>query len=188
MLRHIAWFSGASISPDASGMLTSPDDVVNNRVLAPAHDIEKLGLACSVFGNLEHADAVDVTNHLQKLGVDIVILGKMSPTCLTRLARAAKHLGCYVICDFGAGTRHPSARLKASLVWLIWPSHRRRNWRRKLFKTTNITSAVISDIEEEDNPTEGAGCERQAMAGMLQASQEKAASLRQYERTTTGKS
>ncbi|MDX2028685.1 MAG: hypothetical protein SFW62_08620 [Alphaproteobacteria bacterium] len=101
MLRHIAWFNKAPIEPCPEGGLTSPDPVVQRRYLIPARKLEELGVECSVFGNLQDADPVQVSQHLQKLETDIVVVGDISGSSRLELARAAKHLGCYVIADFG---------------------------------------------------------------------------------------
>jgi hypothetical protein len=101
MLRHIAWFSEAPVEPSAEGDLTCTDDRVARRCLVPAREIEKLGVECSVFGNLRDADPVHVSKHLQKLNADIVVIGKITGNSLLKLARAAKHLGCYVVIDCG---------------------------------------------------------------------------------------
>jgi hypothetical protein len=101
MLRHIAWFNEASVAPNAEGNLTSSDAATCRRSLAPARAIEKLGVECSVFGNMHDADPAHVSQHLQKLGSDIVVIGKITGPSLIKLARAAKHLGCYVVADFG---------------------------------------------------------------------------------------
>src|ERR1700722_15510381 len=100
MLRHIAWFNEAPIEPLESGLI-SADATVVRRCLAPAREMEKLGVECSVFGNLHDADPAHVSKHLQKLQSDIVVIGKITGPALLRLARAAKHLGCYVVADFG---------------------------------------------------------------------------------------
>jgi hypothetical protein len=101
MLRHIAWFSEAPVEPSPEGSLISPDATVGRRCLAPARAIEKLGVECSVFGNLCDADPVHVSKHLQKLNTDIVVIGKISGASMLKLAKAAKHLGCYVVADGG---------------------------------------------------------------------------------------
>src|SRR5580698_5344540 len=100
MLRHIAWFNEAPVAPLPEGGLTSEDDSVRRRCLVPARAIEKLGVGCSVFGNLQDADPVHVSRHLQKLNADIVVIGEISGPSRLKLARAAKHLGCYVVADF----------------------------------------------------------------------------------------
>jgi hypothetical protein len=102
MLRHLAWFNESSVTPDASGQLTSPDEQVQRRCLIPARELEALGIACSVFGNLHDADPAHVARHLQKLQTDIVIVSNIQGTNLFNQARMAKHLGCYVVADFGA--------------------------------------------------------------------------------------
>jgi hypothetical protein len=103
MLRHIAWFNEASVEPLPEGGLTSKEAAVRCRCLAPAREIEQLGVECSVFGNMHDADPVHVSQHLQKLNTDIVIIGHIGEPLRLKLARAAKHLGCYVIADFGHG-------------------------------------------------------------------------------------
>lgn len=100
MLRHIAWFNEAPVEPHPKGGLTSPDSAVRRRCLTPARELETLGVECSVFGNLNDADPMQVTRHLQKLETDIVVIGKISEPSRLKLARAAKHIGCYVIADF----------------------------------------------------------------------------------------
>ncbi len=102
MLRHIAWFNEAPVAPRPEGGLASPDELVCRRCLVPARAIEALGVGCSVFGNLAEADPAHVSQHLQKLGADIVVIGEISEPMRLKLARAAKHLGCYVVADFGA--------------------------------------------------------------------------------------
>ncbi len=104
MLRHIAWFNEAPVEPSADGSLTSTDATMSCRCLAPARELEKLGVECSVFGNMHDADPAHVSKHLQKLNCDIVVIGKISGPSLIKLARAAKHLGCYVVADFGNET------------------------------------------------------------------------------------
>jgi hypothetical protein len=100
MLRHIAWFNEASIEPDAEGRLRSADARVHRRCLEPACALEDLGVACSVFGNLHDADPAEVCKLLQKLNTDIVVIGPCSDLSMFKLARAAKHLGCYIVADF----------------------------------------------------------------------------------------
>src|ERR1700743_3640486 len=109
MLRHIAWFNEASVAPDQSGELTSDDAGVCRRCLAAARAIEKLGVGCSIFGNLHDADPVHVSQHLQKLNADIVVIGEISGRERLQLARAAKHLGCYVIADFSGEEKDDDA-------------------------------------------------------------------------------
>lgn len=104
MLRHVAWFNEAPVEPRPEGGLTSPEQAVCRRCLAPARELERLGLECSVFGNLHDADPLHVSQHLQKLNTDIVVIGRISGPSLLKLARAAKHLGCYVVADIGSMT------------------------------------------------------------------------------------
>lgn len=99
MPRHIAWFNEALVEPLAEGGLTSPDPAVHRRCLAPARALEDLGLQCSVFGNLLDADPAQVSKHLQKLGTDIVVIGRIAEPQRLKLARAAKHLNCLVVAD-----------------------------------------------------------------------------------------
>jgi hypothetical protein len=100
MLRHIAWFNEALIEPDPAGGLRSPDERVRRRCLLPAAVLEARGVACSVFGNLHDADPAEISKLLQKLGSEIVVIGAFADPSLLRLARAAKHLGCYIVADF----------------------------------------------------------------------------------------
>jgi sugar phosphate isomerase/epimerase len=100
MLRHIAWFNEAPIEPNPAGGLRSDDPRVRRRCLEPAAVLEGRGIACSVFGNLHDADPAEVSKLLQKLNTDIVVIGAFSDPSLVKLARAAKHLGCYIVADF----------------------------------------------------------------------------------------
>jgi hypothetical protein len=109
MLRHIAWFNEAPVAPCPEGGLTSTDKNVGRRCLAPARAIERLGVGCSVFGNLHDADPVHVSQHLQKLNADIVVIGAIEGRERLRLARAAKHLGCYVVADFSGEEKDEDA-------------------------------------------------------------------------------
>src|SRR5271170_6171844 len=109
MLRHIAWFNEAPVAPNPEGGLTSSDKGVQRRCLEPARAIERLGVGCSVFGNLHDADPVHVSRHLQKLNADIVVIGKISGRERLQLARAAKHLGCYVVADFSTEEKNAEA-------------------------------------------------------------------------------
>jgi hypothetical protein len=102
MFRHIAWFNEATVAPDAKGNLASPDAHVRRRCLIPARQLEAVGVPCSVFGNLHDADPAHVARHLQKLQTDIVVISNINGIGLFNQARMAKHLGCYVVADFGA--------------------------------------------------------------------------------------
>ena len=82
---------------------------VQRRCLAPARALEQLGVGCSVFGNLHDADPVHVSRHLQKLNADIVVIGKISGRERLQLARAAKHLGCYVVADISVEEKDSEA-------------------------------------------------------------------------------
>src|ERR1700744_4161675 len=112
MLKHIAWFNEAPVVPNPQGGLTSSDEDVQRRCLDPARAIEKRGVGCSVFGNLHDADPVHVSRHLQKLNADIVVIGAIRGASRLRLARAAKHLGCYVIADFSDEEKDSAALLQ----------------------------------------------------------------------------
>jgi len=103
MSRHIAWFNEAPVGPNPAGGLISDDADVRRRCLTPARAIEKLGVSCSVFGNLQGADPTSVARHLQKLDADIVVVGKITGLSLVKLARMAKQMGCFVIADLGNG-------------------------------------------------------------------------------------
>ncbi len=124
MLRHIAWFNEAPIEPDPKGGLRSTDQRVRRRCLSPARELEKMGVECSVFGNMHDADPAHVSTHLQKLETDIVVIGRISGPSLLRLARAAKHLGCYVIADFGDDEAPPPEfdQLKAIVDQIVTAS------------------------------------------------------------------
>jgi hypothetical protein len=104
MLRHVAWLNEALVEPCPEGGLTSSDASVLRRCLIPARELENLGIECSVFGNLDEADPTQVSKHLKKLETDIVVIGKISEPTRSALARAAKHLGCYIIADFSHET------------------------------------------------------------------------------------
>lgn len=148
MLRHIAWFNEASVepSPDGSG-LVSADQNVCSRCLIPARELEKLGVECSVFGNLSDADPAHVSQHLQKLNTDIVIIGKMSGPSLVKLARAAKQLGCYVIADFGEGKTSPeNGKLAEIADQMVVTSN---DAAAKILKETGSRAFVISDCDEK---------------------------------------
>ena len=137
MLRHIAWFNETPIEPDASGALTSDDARACRRCLAPARELEKLGIECSVFGNLQGADPAHVAKHLQKLETDIVVIGRMTGPSLLALARTAKHLGCYVIADLGdESDLSPEQKKLAALA----------------DQTVAATPAVADDLRQEGLP------------------------------------
>ncbi len=104
MLRHIAWFNEAPIEPKPEGGLHSEDVRVCRRCLEPAAALEDRGVDCSVFGNLQDADPVEVSTLLQKLSTDIVVIGVPTDPSLLKLAKAAKHLGCYIVADFADQT------------------------------------------------------------------------------------
>lgn len=103
MLRHVAWFNKALIEPNVGGGLRSDEPRVVRRCLAPARRLEELGVECSVFGHMHHADPAHVCQHLQSLETDIVVIGGLDRDSRLQLARAAKHLGCYVVVDLEDG-------------------------------------------------------------------------------------
>src|ERR1700722_18731289 len=149
MLRHIAWFNEAPIEPLESGLI-SADATVVRRCLAPAREMEKLGVECSVFGNLHNADPAHVSKHLQKLQTDIVVIGKIAGPSLLKLARAAKHLGCYVIADFDDETAvSPEFEKLADLADRIVAGTPAAA---ELLARDSIPSFVIADCaDEKDN-------------------------------------
>ena len=155
MLRHIAWFNGAQVEPSEEGFLTSKDEVVSRRCLAPARAIEKCGVSCSVFGNLDDADPTHVSQHLQKLNADIVVIGKILGPSLIKLARAAKHLGCYVVADFGHEMGLTADHIKlAEIADQMVAATKKHS--AIILEKTGLTALVISDCEEkslgEDGP------------------------------------
>ncbi|MER2519259.1 MAG: hypothetical protein ABTQ34_01060 [Bdellovibrionales bacterium] len=99
MLRHVAWLNKALVEPSVEGGLRSDDPRVVRRCLAPARELEQLGVECSVFGHMHDADPAHVCQHLQSLETDIVVIGGLERDSRLKLARAAKHLGCYVVVD-----------------------------------------------------------------------------------------
>lgn len=103
MLRHVAWLNKALVEPGVEGGLRSDDPRVVRRCLAPARRLEELGIECSVFGHMHNADPVLVCQHLQSLETDIVVMGGLDSDSRVQLARAAKHLGCYVVVDLEDG-------------------------------------------------------------------------------------
>jgi len=146
-MRHIAWFNEALIEPAPGGELTSPDATVRQRCLAPAREIEKAGIGCSVFGHLKNADPVEVSNHLQKLRSDIVVIGTMSCPNTLNLARAAKHLGCYVVVDAGRDSPHIKDKAKLwELTDQIVASD--ANHAAQLMEQTGMVVVVIPDSDE----------------------------------------
>jgi hypothetical protein len=149
MLRHIAWFNEAAVAPDASGALTSADAGMRRRCLAPAREIEKLGVGCSVFGNLHDADPVHVSRHLQKLNADIVVIGDITGPSRLRLARAAKHLGCYVVADF-SGEEHDAAALTQLMQVVDQAVAATAKLAAALKQEFGVVAIVIHDCEEKN--------------------------------------
>lgn len=148
MRRHVAWFNEASVepSPDGSGLI-SADQNVCRRCLIPARELEKLGVECSVFGNLSDADPVHVSQHLQKLNTDIVIIGRISGPSLVKLARAAKQLGCYVIADFGEGKTSPDNGKLAEIADQTVVAS--KDAAAHILQETGAKAFVISDCDEK---------------------------------------
>lgn len=150
MLRHIAWFNEAPVEPDPCGGLISPDPRVGRRCLIPARRLEDLGVACSVFGNLQDADPLQVSLHLQKLQTDIVVVGNISEPSRLQLARAAKHLGCYVVADLGH-----TQEVTPDLVKLVEMADRvvagTPETAALTSKETGATTTVIPDCDEAAN-------------------------------------
>lgn len=104
MSHHIAWFNEAKIEPHPKGGLRSDDKRVERRCLVPAATLEGQGIACSVFGNLHNANPSEIGDLLQKLNIDIVVVGVFSDPSLLKLVRTAKHFGCYILADFADQT------------------------------------------------------------------------------------
>jgi hypothetical protein len=146
MLSHVAWFNEAQIEPDPKGGLRSSDERVRRRCLEPACALEDLGTACSVFGNLHDADPTQVSKLLQKLKADIVVIGPFTDPSLLRLARAAKHLGCYVVADFGdapsLGEDFEKLAAFADLIVAATPDAE------TLLMTKGIAATVIPDTDK----------------------------------------
>jgi hypothetical protein len=150
MLRHIAWFNEASIEPDPKGGLRSTDERVRRRCLEPACALEDLGVACSVFGNLHDADPAEVSNLLQKLRTDIVVISPFSDPSLLKLARAAKHLGCYIVADFGDQT-HVSQdfeKLAALADQLVAASPEAL----EILKSKNLAATIVPNVGPNNEP------------------------------------
>jgi len=147
MLRHIAWFNETPIEPSKEG-LTSPDAVTCSRCLVPARALEKLGVECSVFGNLEDADPAQVGKHLQKLSSDIVVIGRITSPSLVTLARTAKHMGCYLVADFGNAAKLSPDHIKLAEIadQLVVGT---AETAAILLKETNIAALIIPDCDEK---------------------------------------
>ena len=167
MPRHVAWFTGAAIEPSPSLGLVSSDQSVSRRCLAPARALEELGLACSVFGNLCDADPAHVSKHLQKLNTDIVVIGRIEGASLLKLARAAKHLGCYVIADFGdgEGLSDDAAKLAAIADRIVVVGRQNCEAAKSIHKQIGIKPIVIPDCDENNAASAKGG--RQNVAQLL---------------------
>lgn len=150
MTYHIAWFNEAPVRPQAEGGLTSDNDTVCRRCLVPARALERFGIECSVFGNLEDADPAEVTIQLQKLQAEIVVIGKFALSSSLAMARAAKHLGCYVVADIDADSVASSdfPRLAELADHLVAAS---LDVARAVQKRTGHTPSVIPDCDEDDD-------------------------------------
>jgi hypothetical protein len=147
MPRHVAWFNGAAVEPSPTDGLVSADQTVSRRCLVPARALEELGLPCSVFGNLCDADPAHVSKHLQKLNTDFVVIGRIEGASLLKLARAAKHLGCYVIADFGDGSGLSEDAVKlATMADRVVVSE--DTVAKSIHKRTGIKALVIPDYDE----------------------------------------
>ena len=150
MLRHIAWFNEASVEPRPEGGLTSDDPVVCRRCLAPARAIENLGVECSVFGNLQDADPAEVSRHLQRLHTDIVVIGKFAESSWLPLARAAKHLGCYVVADLDADdVKSPDLVKLAEIVDRLTTTS--EETAAAIYAATGHPALVIPECDEQSN-------------------------------------
>jgi len=147
MPRHIAWFNEAPIEPDPKGGLRSTDERVRRRCLEPACALEDLGIDCSVFGNLHDADPSEVSKLLQKLKTDIVVIGCFSDPSLLKLARAAKHLGCYIVADFANQTNlsEDFEKLAALADQIIAATPEASEF----LKSKNIVSLLIADADPD---------------------------------------
>lgn len=147
MFRHIAWFNEAAIEPDPKGGLRSNDARVSRRCLQPACTLEeKHGINCSVFGNLHDAEPNDVNKLLQKLETEVVVIGAFADPSLLKLARSAKHLGCYVVADFAdqttISTEFEKLAAIADQVIAATPEAA------ACLQAQNIESALIPDVDE----------------------------------------
>jgi hypothetical protein len=149
MPRHVAWFTGAPVEPSPTEGLLSADAAVCSRCLDPARELEGLGQACSVFGNLTDADPAHVSKHLQKLNTDIVVIGRIEGPSLLKLARAAKHLGCYVVADFadGADLSPDAIKLTAIADRVVAASEKAA---KEIKKQTGMKALVIPDCDGKD--------------------------------------
>ncbi len=145
MLRHVAWLNKALIEPSVEGGLRSDDPRVARRCLAPARELERLGVECSVFGHMHDADPVHVCQHLQSLETDIVVIGGLERDSRLKLARAAKHLGCYVVVDLEEDAAADEVdRLFAVVDQVVTDSEAAAI---KL-ERTGVSSVVIPDCDE----------------------------------------
>lgn len=150
MLRHIAWFNEAPIEPDPKGGLRSSDERVRRRCLEPAATLENRGIACSVFGNLHDADPAEVSKLLQKLNTDIVVVGAFSDPTLVKLARAAKHLGCYIVADFADQTavNKDFEKLAALADHIVAATSEAQN----ILKSHQLAASLIPDVDTHNAP------------------------------------
>lgn len=148
MLRHVAWLNKALVEPSVEGGLRSDDPRVARRCLAPARELERMGVECSVFGHMHDADPAHVCKHLQSLETDIVVIGGLERDSRLRLARAAKHLGCYVVVDLEDGaTLEEVNQLFAFVDQIVADSEDAA----MKFEKMGISSLVVSDCDETDD-------------------------------------
>ena len=152
MLRHIAWFNEAIIEPEPTGGLRSDDRRVELRCLAPAAALEDRGIDCSVFGNLQDADPAEVGKLLQKLSTDIVVIGAFTDPTLLKLAKHAKHLGCYIVADFADQTEISSDFTKLAILadHIIAGTSEAI----ALLKSQNLSASLIPDADDHGASTE----------------------------------
>lgn len=147
MLRHVAWFNRALVEPSVEGGLRSDDPRVARRCLAPARALERMGVECSVFGHMHDVDPAHVCQHLQSLETDIVVIGGLERDSRLKLARAAKHLGCYVVVDLeDSATADEINHLFAFVDQIVVNSDAAA----MRFEKMGASSLVVFDCDETD--------------------------------------
>ena len=146
MPRHIAWFNEAPVEPDPLGGLRSPDARVRRRCLLPARELERLGILCSVFGNLRDADPKAVCDKLKKLEVDLIVVGQITDPSLITLAKAARRIGCDIVldCDFDDQIAPDFAALTILADHLVAATPHTA----LLLAKANLAATVIPDCDE----------------------------------------
>ena len=87
--RHVAWLVDGPIETQGDGTLTSPMASVRYRCLAPARELSKRGVQCSLFSNLGHADPAAIARELQQRQVELVITGKPLGPAMVEAANKA---------------------------------------------------------------------------------------------------